>query len=66
MNATGTVKWFNEQKGYGFITSEEKDYFVHFKNIQSPGFKTLKDGQEVEFNPVKGVKGMEAQDVRVL
>ena len=66
MSINGTVKWFNESKGFGFITSEDKDFFVHFKSINTPGFKTLKDGQQVEFNPVKGVKGMEAQDVRVL
>lgn len=66
MSYQGVVKWFNEQKGFGFITSEGKDYFVHFKSIATTGFKTLKDGQQVDFNPVKGVKGMEAQDVRVL
>lgn len=64
--ATGNVKWFNERKGFGFIESEGKDYFAHFKAIQSTGFKTLQEGQKVEFNPVKGAKGMEAQDIRVI
>ena len=62
----GSVKWFSESKGFGFIDAEGKDYFVHFKNIVGQGFKTLHDGDKVEFNPVKGAKGMEAHDVRVV
>jgi CspA family cold shock protein len=65
--ARGTVKWFSEQKGYGFITPEDgsKDLFVHFSNISAEGFKTLEDGQEVEFDAGEGQKGPEAQNVRV-
>ena len=56
--ATGTVKWFNESKGYGFIASEEgKDLFVHFSEIQGDGFKTLTEGQSVEFEEGVGQKG---------
>ena len=61
----GTVKWFNNQKGYGFIsTSEGKDVFVHYSGLVMEGFKTLSDGQEVEFNIVNGEKGPQATDVR--
>lgn len=63
--AIGIVKWFNDSKGFGFIRSEDKDYFVHFKAIKGDGFKTLKDGCKVEFTPKKGIKGMEAHDVKV-
>lgn len=62
----GTVKWFNESKGFGFIESDGQDFFVHFRAIQTPGFKTLKEGQKVEFNAVKGAKGMEAQNVTIV
>ena len=62
----GIVKWFNSAKGFGFIESQGSDYFAHFKNIKSNGFKELKDGAKVEFNPVKGVKGMEAHDITTL
>ena len=62
----GTVKWFNESKGFGFIESEGKDYFAHFKQIQGNGFKTLKEGARVEFVPFKGVKGMEAHEIKVI
>ena len=56
--AVGTVKWFNESKGYGFIASEEgKDLFVHFSEIQGDGFKTLRDGQSVEYEEGMGQKG---------
>ena len=56
--ATGTVKWFNDSKGYGFISSEEgKDLFVHFSEIQGDGFKTLTEGQSVEFEEGVGQKG---------
>ena len=65
--ATGTVKFFNEQKGYGFISREQgEDVFVHFSNIQGEGFKTLHEGQRVEFDIGRGRKGDEAQNVRPL
>ena len=64
---TGTVKFFNEQKGYGFISREQgDDVFVHFSNIQGEGFKTLHEGQRVEFDIGRGRKGDEAQNVRPL
>ncbi|HWI48383.1 MAG TPA: cold shock domain-containing protein [Rummeliibacillus sp.] len=53
----GTVKWFNEQKGYGFVTSGGKDYFIHFKEIDMAGFKTLKEGDKVSFEPKTSPKG---------
>lgn len=64
----GTVKWFNGEKGYGFISpkSGEKDVFVHFSAIIVEGFKTLKEGQTVEFLIVDGAKGPQAQDVKVI
>jgi len=64
----GTVKWFNDEKGYGFITPEDgsADLFVHFKAIQSDGFKSLKEGQKVSFVAAKGQKGMQAEEVRVV
>ena len=64
----GSVKWFNESKGFGFITpdSGEKDVFVHFRSIQSEGFKTLKENDRVEFKTVPSAKGMTAEDVRVV
>ena len=63
--ATGTVKWFNDQKGYGFITPDEggKDVFVHFSAIESEGFKTLAEGARVEFEVAQGQKGPEAKNV---
>lgn len=61
----GTVKWFDEKKGYGFITAEEKDYFVFYTSIQAEGFKTLKEGQNVSFDIVDGKKGKEAANVVV-
>ena len=62
---TGTVKFFNEQKGYGFIAREQgDDVFVHFSAIQGEGFKTLREGQRVEFDVGPGKKGDEAQNVR--
>jgi cold shock protein len=65
--ATGTVKFFNEQKGYGFISREQgDDVFVHFSAIQGTGFKTLTEGQKVEFDVAPGKKGEEAQNVRPL
>ena len=64
----GTVKWFNSEKGYGFIAREsgEKDVFVHFSAIISDGYKTLKEEQQVEFSVVQGANGPQAQDVKVL
>jgi CspA family cold shock protein len=66
--ANGTVKWFSDQKGFGFITPEDnsKDLFVHFSNIEGEGFKTLSDGQAVEFTAGEGQKGPEAQNVRAV
>ena len=57
--ATGTVKWFNDSKGFGFITPEEggKDLFVHFSNIAGQGFKSLTEGAKVEYEPAEGEKG---------
>jgi CspA family cold shock protein len=61
----GTVKWFNEAKGFGFIAQEGgEDVFVHFSAIQGNGFKTLHDGDRVEFNVSRGPKGLQANDVR--
>ena len=63
--ARGKVKWFNDQKGYGFITPENgKDVFVHFSAIQGDGFKSLAEGQEVEFDITMGQKGEQATNVR--
>ena len=64
--ATGTVKWFNAEKGYGFIEREDgDDVFVHYSAIQMNGYRTLEDGQRVEFDIGPGKKGEEAQNVRV-
>jgi CspA family cold shock protein len=65
---TGTVKWFNDQKGYGFIQPEEggKDLFVHHSQIAGEGFKTLADGAKVEFETREGTKGPEATNVQVI
>lgn len=63
--ATGTVKWFNNEKGYGFIARDGgPDVFVHHSAIQMTGFKTLQEGQAVEFEITAGPKGDQAQDVR--
>ena len=63
--ATGTVKWFNEAKGFGFISQEGgEDVFVHFSTIQGDGFKTLAEGEKVEFDVTRGPKGLQAANVR--
>ncbi|MGH9025249.1 MAG: cold-shock protein [Acidimicrobiia bacterium] len=65
--ATGTVKWFNSEKGYGFIAREGgADVFVHYSQIQSSGFRSLEEGQKVEFDVGPGRKGEEAQNVRLI
>ncbi len=64
--AAGTVKWFNSEKGYGFISREEgPDVFVHYSAIQMNGYRTLEEGQRVEFDVGPGKKGEEAQNVRI-
>lgn len=64
---TGTVKWFNATKGYGFIQrSSGGDVFVHYSAINSEGYRSLDEGQQVEFTVVQGKKGLQAQDVVVL
>jgi cold shock protein len=64
---TGTVKFFNADKGFGFITREQgDDVFVHYSNIQGSGYKSLQEGQRVEFDVAPGRKGEEAQNVRVV
>ncbi|MDQ3738286.1 MAG: cold-shock protein [Actinomycetota bacterium] len=65
--ATGTVKFFNAEKGFGFISREGgDDVFVHYSNIQGTGYKSLQEGQNVEFDVAPGRKGEEAQNVRVI
>ncbi len=65
MRMQGTVKWFNDEKGFGFITPEDgsRDCFVHHSAIQGEGFKTLKEGESVEFEMVEGTKGPAAENV---
>ncbi|MDK2962195.1 MAG: cold shock protein [Eubacteriaceae bacterium] len=64
---SGTVKWFNSEKGYGFITGEDgKDVFAHFSQIQANGFKTLEEGQEVTFDVVQGQKGPQAENIQLV
>jgi len=64
MKTTGTVKWFNDAKGFGFITTEAgEDVFVHFSAIQGNGFRSLQEGATVEFDVVKGPKGLQASNV---
>jgi CspA family cold shock protein len=66
--STGTVKWFNDAKGFGFITPSDgnEDLFAHFKEIQGDGFKSLAEGQRVEFVAARGPKGMQATKIRPL
>lgn len=66
--ATGTVKWFSDSKGFGFITPDggAEDLFVHFSGIVGTGFKTLTEGQKVEFSVIEGPKGKQAADVKPL
>lgn len=62
---TGTVKWFNDAKGFGFISRESgEDVFVHFRSIQSSGFKSLQEGQKVSFTVTQGQKGLQADNVQ--
>jgi CspA family cold shock protein len=67
LKQTGTVKWFNDAKGFGFITSEGgEDVFVHFSAIQGNGFRSLAEGAQVEFEVTQGPKGLQAQNVFVV
>jgi CspA family cold shock protein len=62
----GTVKWFNSEKGFGFITGEDgKDVFAHFSQINSEGYKTLEEGQKVSYDVVKGPKGPQAENITI-
>jgi CspA family cold shock protein len=64
---TGTVKWFNSEKGFGFITGEDgNDAFAHFSQINSEGYKSLDEGQKVSYDVVKGPKGPQAENIAVL
>ncbi len=64
--ARGTVKWFNEEKGYGFISPDEggEDLFVHYTAIEGSGFRSLEEGERVSYEPTRGRKGEEAKNVR--
>ncbi|RUR35468.1 cold-shock protein [Vreelandella populi] len=66
--ATGTVKWFNDTKGFGFISPEVSgdDLFAHFSEIQAEGFKSLQDGQKVSFDVTQGQKGLQASNIKVI
>ena len=66
--ATGTVKWFNDAKGFGFVTPDDggEDLFAHFSAIQSAGFKSLKEGQKVSFEVTQGQKGKQASSIKIV
>jgi len=66
--ATGTVKWFNAEKGYGFIAPEDgsQDVFAHYSAIQSTGYRSLEEGQRVEFDVAQGPKGLQAESIKPL
>lgn len=66
--ATGTVKWFNSEKGYGFVTPDDgsADVFAHFSAIQTNGYRSLEEGQKVEFDTAQGPKGLQAENIRPL
>ncbi|MDR9440184.1 MAG: cold-shock protein [Halomonas sp.] len=66
--STGTVKWFNDAKGFGFITPSDggDDLFAHFSEIKADGFKSLQDGQQVSFDVVQGKKGLQASNIEVI
>ncbi|PMR77917.1 cold-shock protein [Billgrantia endophytica] len=66
--ATGTVKWFNDTKGFGFISPDDSgdDLFAHFSEIQADGFKTLQDGQKVSFDVTQGKKGLQASNIKIV
>ena len=63
MMQNGVVKWFSDQKGFGFVASEGKDYFIHFKEIQADGYKSLKEGDKVRFVPSQSPKGLIASQL---
>jgi len=66
--ATGTVKWFNAEKGYGFIAPEDgsQDVFAHYSAIQTNGYRSLEEGQRVEFDTAQGPKGLQAENIRTI
>ena len=67
MSTTGTVKWFSDEKGFGFIQQENgPDVFAHFRQIKGEGFRTLAEGQQVRFNVTQGQKGPQAEDIEVI